>query len=155
MTPVWDGHTVTTDLETADDAEIGFRSQLAGDIFNADTEWRAQSFHFHVDSEHTIDGQRFDGEMQTVHTAKTEILNDFSHAVTGILFSVENYTADLTLAEVRIIDTFFDTMKFGDDPDDPTVDFIAIANMMELVDMNNRWVYQGSLTTPPCSTNVY
>ena len=26
---------------------------------------------------------------------------------------------------------------------------------MELLDFNNRWAYSGSITTPPCSTNVY
>jgi carbonic anhydrase len=26
---------------------------------------------------------------------------------------------------------------------------------MEMVDFNNRWVYKGSVTTPPCATYVY
>lgn len=26
---------------------------------------------------------------------------------------------------------------------------------MELLDMNNRWIYQGSKTSPPCETLVY
>jgi len=26
---------------------------------------------------------------------------------------------------------------------------------MMMVDFNNRWVYKGSVTTPPCATNVY
>jgi len=75
--------------------------------------------------------------------------------MTSVLFSVENYTAELTWAEERLIDTFFDTMKMGDDDADPSVDFIAIANMMELIDLNNRYVYRGSLTTPLCATDVY
>jgi len=56
LTPVWDGFTVTTDLETDADAEIGFRSQVAADIFETSTDWRASSFHFKSGSEHTIDG---------------------------------------------------------------------------------------------------
>ena len=26
---------------------------------------------------------------------------------------------------------------------------------MEMVDSRNRWVYKGSVTTPPCATTVY
>lgn len=26
---------------------------------------------------------------------------------------------------------------------------------MMMVDMNNRWIYKGSVTTPPCKQNVY
>jgi len=26
---------------------------------------------------------------------------------------------------------------------------------MNMADMNNRWIYKGSVTTPPCKTNVY
>lgn len=38
---------------------------------------------------------------------------------------------------------------------DPTVDLIAFKSLMEMVDLENRWTYKGSLTTPPCSTNLY
>jgi carbonic anhydrase len=32
---------------------------------------------------------------------------------------------------------------------------IELANMMKYADMNNRWSYKGSLTTPPCSKTVF
>jgi len=89
------------------------------------------------------------------HAPKDGVKNNYFAAMTAVLFSTDPALhAELTWAEERLIDTFFDTMKFGDDDADPSVDFIAIANMMELIDMNNRYVYRGSLTTPPCATDV-
>jgi len=34
------------------------------------------------------------------------------------------------------------------------VDLITFGNLMNLVDMKNRWMYAGGLTTPPCTTKV-
>lgn len=35
------------------------------------------------------------------------------------------------------------------------IDMALYGNLMQLVDNNNRWVYKGSVTTPPCATYVY
>tara|TARA_B110000285_G_C14846307_1_gene477765 strand:+ start:481 stop:663 length:183 start_codon:yes stop_codon:yes gene_type:complete len=51
--------------------------------------------------------------MHTVHTA-SETLNDIGYAAVGIMFSVEEFTADITDAEQRVIDTFFDSLKWSD-----------------------------------------
>jgi carbonic anhydrase len=32
---------------------------------------------------------------------------------------------------------------------------ILYGDLMEMVDSNNRWIYKGSVTTPPCATFVY
>jgi carbonic anhydrase len=66
----------------------------------------------------------------------------------------------LTEAEVEIIDTFFQSLQWdidlsADATVEPTVDLISYGNLMELLDMNNRWIYQGSMTIPPCETFVY
>ena len=37
----------------------------------------------------------------------------------------------------------------------PTVNMVAYGSLMEMADFNNRWVYKGSVTTPPCNINVY
>jgi hypothetical protein len=49
--------------------------------------------------------------MHTVHLAK-ETLNGIGYAAVGIMFSVESYTSDLTWAEQKVIDTFFDSLKW-------------------------------------------
>jgi len=86
--------------------------------------------------------------MITLHTPSEET-GDFLYGAIGVLFSVEDYTADLTYAETIIIDTFFTSLQWDyEDPAgadaDPVVDLVSYGNLMELVDMNNRWVYKGS-----------
>ena len=108
-------------------------------------------------------------EMQTYHYPTITEGNVLAGAI-GVLFSVSDTTVELTDAEVEIIDTFFqslqwDQVELAADADDlnpaadglanPVVDLVSYGNLMELVDMNNRWAYKGSVTTPPCSTFVY
>lgn len=49
--------------------------------------------------------------MQSLHTPLADGTNvDFTYAAIGVLFSVDDYTSDLTEAEVEIIDTFFQSL---------------------------------------------
>jgi carbonic anhydrase len=41
------------------------------------------------------------------------------------------------------------------DANGPVVDIVAYGSVMEMVDFKNRWVYKGSVTTPPCARFVY
>ena len=107
-----------------------FTSQLAEAVFGADTEFKAQQFHFHAGSELTVDGKRHDLEMHTVHYPTTTE-NGFIAAAMGIIFSVEDYTADLSASDQAIIDTFFDSLKWSDKTDEgPTVDMVTYGNLM-------------------------
>lgn len=45
----------------------GFESKISDEIFNSMAKWDATKFLLHVKSEHTIDGERFDLEIQILH----------------------------------------------------------------------------------------
>jgi carbonic anhydrase len=132
-----------------------FTSKIAEQIFGADNEFVGNQFHFHSGSEHTIDDKRFDLEMHTVHYPK-DVESGFIAAAVGIIFSVEDYTANLSWSEQALIDNFFDSLKWSDMSEEgPTVDLVTYGNLMQLVDTNSRYIYKGSVTTPPCATFVY
>ena len=42
-----------------------------------------------------------------------------------------------------------------DQTNDLTLKKIPFGKLMENINTNNRWVYKGSLTTPPCTTMIY
>lgn len=102
--------------------------------------------------------------MQTVHFNK-DTANDvhkMPDAAVGILFDTEKYNAKLTSAQTAIIDNFFDSLEFEKTADagvavDAAVKSttVAFANLMNVIDWNNRWVYKGSTTIPPCEGLVY
>ena len=146
-------------------------------LFGATDEYYAVQFHMHAGSEHTIDGVRHDLEMHTVHYSKdTSNPGDVIAAAVGIMFSVDKYTSDLSWAEQKLVDTFFDGLKWEkldgtltDKEGDTSgvdfnsaeathqwsVDMVTYGDLMQMVDSTNRWVYKGSVTTPPCATYVY
>ena len=114
----------------------------------------------HAGSEHTIDGERFDLEMHTVHLkagqdspALEDAGNGFIASAVGLIFSVDNYDRSVTDDEIEIIDKFFDSMQW--DESNPVVDEVTYGDLMMMANFNKRWVYKGSVTTPPCLTNVY
>jgi len=77
-------------------------------------------FHFHSQSEHTINNVRYDFEMHTVHLPGTENtyveggLNKeagYFGSVQGIIFDTKNYDESVTPEEVDIIDSFFESLQ--------------------------------------------
>lgn len=117
-------------------------------------------FHFHAGSEHTVDGVRHDLEMHTVHVPLSKDEREpgkaFNYAAMGIIFSASKYTAtNLKDWEIKIIDDFFESLEWNETLVNPMVPKVPYSELMTLVDTNNRWVYKGSVTTPPCATLVY
>lgn len=148
---MWVGDTTKTTLNAGGDN--GFTSELASSVYGSNKRFDAAQFHFHSGSEHTIDGQRFDFEMHTVHLAE-ETLENFGYAAFGIIFSVNDFTATPTEAEYKIIDDFFDSLDLSSQ-DDPVQSMVTYGDLMNMVDADNRYVYKGSVTTPPCGQSVY
>jgi hypothetical protein len=95
-------------------------------------------------------------EMHIVHLIEDSMKGDseFFASAFGIIFDTDRYTVDLDEEQREIIDDFFDSMDLDRD-DEPYVGYVPIGDLMNLVDSSNRWVYKGSLTTPPCTGNVY
>lgn len=90
--------------------------------------------------------------MHTVHLPE-QPRGGMKYAALGILFSVDDFTAKLTSEEELVIDSFFDSLEWEDT--NPVVPEVPFGDLMMLVDTANRWVYKGSVTTPPCDTLVY
>jgi len=71
------------------------------------------------------------------------------------MFDRNNYDK-VSDEEERIIDEFFDSLNLENDEDVFTSNaHIPFRNLMNIVDLSNRWVYKGGLTTPPCTRIVF
>jgi len=93
--------------------------------------------------------------MHTVHLPKN-VTGDMKYAAMGLFFSVENYTKEgVTEEMINTIDEFFDSLSFAEGSKSPIVPVVTYGKLMMMADMDNRWVYKGSVTTPPCDTFVY
>jgi hypothetical protein len=125
----------------------------------------AAQFHFHAKSEHTIDGKRYDMEMHIVHVAD-EGKGDpvpILYSALGFMFDVDDYDESITPDEQATINAFFDSFSFENIPefgkakkhvlnDNASVPLGDFVNLMKDA---GRWVYTGSLTTPPCTVGVF
>lgn len=63
----------------------------------------------------------------------------------------------ITAAEIAKIDNFFDSLNFGGPWHSKSTKIrqMAYGELFSVLDTKNRWVYKGSLTTPPCDHHVY
>lgn len=93
--------------------------------------------------------------MNTVHLPKN-VTGDMKYAAVGLFFSEANYTKEgVTDEMVNTIDEFFESLSFNDGSSSVVVPVVTYGKIMMMADMDNRWVYKGSVTTPPCDTFVY
>jgi hypothetical protein len=81
-----------------------------------------------------------------------------SLAVVGIIFDQKEYDKNVPDKTVEAIDKYFDSLMMHQVIAGDTyygVDEVALGELMAFIDTSNRWVYSGSLTTPPCYENLY
>jgi hypothetical protein len=83
--------------------------------------------------------------MHTVHYAPKDGNSRMIAAVIGIIFDTVRYDTSIPQKTIDLIDSFFDSLTL-DNLNDPTVAAIPFAKLMNSIDTNNRWVYNGSLT---------
>lgn len=100
-------------------------------------------------------GKHFDIELQIKHNAADwNTTENIKYAYVSLFFSVEEYNRDITEAQNSTVQRFFEHMKF-DDHDQPQVDQIGLGALLSIVDFEDRWIYKGSETFPPCQEYVY
>lgn len=121
--------------------------------------FKAAQFHFHAKSEHTIDNIQYDFEMHTVHLLDQQ-QDGFFAGVQGIIFDTKNYDPSVTKEQKKVINAFFDSLNLDKlDPDknlnEVAVGTVPYGQLMDMLQTDKRWVYSGSLTTPPCTEKVY
>jgi len=98
--------------------------------------------------------------MHTVHLpfsghGPLKLYDGYAAAAMGIMFSVKEPSRTFEDWEVKIIDDFFDSLLWTQTDSNPSVDKVSYGKIMMMFDMQNRWTYKGSVTTPPCATAVY
>jgi carbonic anhydrase len=103
-------------------------------------EYNLLQFHFHADSEHTLDGSYTDMEMHLVHQS-----DDGEYAVVGVMMNRG--------AENAAYAPVWDNMP-AEEGDPQTVSGVSV-NAADLLPADQSYYrYSGSFTTPPCTEGV-
>ena len=97
-------------------------------------------FHFHVPSEHTLNGQQYDGEMHLVHTNRLG-----ENLVIGVFLSKSSKAQASAFDDIA-----------GNAPITVASNTVSgTVNVTELLPAESLfYTYTGSLTTPPCTEGV-
>ena len=116
-----------------------------GDIVVGGITYSAIQFHFHLLSEHTVDGEHYHAEMHIVHASE-----DAGLLVIGLLFEVIATDDD---------NEFLKSIKFEQAPNRKSGGNVALDGDVDLnyfsdIFEGDYYRYKGSLTTPPCSETV-
>ncbi len=122
------GHTIQFEYET------GSQLQVNG------VAYELLQFHFHTVSEHTIDGVRYPMEVHLVH----KNLDTDALAVIGIMFKQGT--------ENPFLQSFMDDLPTAADEHFTSEQMVNISTI--LPNSRSYYLYDGSLTTPPCSEVV-
>jgi carbonic anhydrase len=112
--------------------------KINGTIFT----YKILNIHFHLNSEHTINGKNYDMEMHIVHeNTNTEDKNNL-HMLIAYIFEIDDDDDD---DEEK---SFLDSIGFN------TGEEVKNVNVQDIVKKEDVYYYKGSLTTPPCTEDV-
>lgn len=88
-----------------------------------------------------------------------------NYGVISILFNRTNYTESNHTTESKpIINSFFESLelvnlndfeKLEDVPLSKIVEEVKLGDLLNVVNMRRRWIYQGTTTMPPCQSITY
>jgi len=158
LLPKFDNLPVTSDLAIVNNGHAVQVNGNFGVLNLPDGAYDVLQFHVHMPSEHTVNGQNYDGEMHIV-TQKQGATGTDSLAVIGLLLQgarVKDISADFQSA-VEV--AFFRRLGFNNLP--LSGEQAVFAGGVDLVSTfatqlgGKYWHYTGSLTTPPCSETVH
>ncbi|KAK1631335.1 hypothetical protein QYE76_005650 [Lolium multiflorum] len=104
-----------------------------------------QQVHWHVPSEHTVNGTRFDMEMHMVHQDSSG-----ARAVISVLFSTKQ--AGHPSKTLTSMGPYFKRLAGKDNEDEDVKEPVDPSHWVD--ESSGYYRYEGSLTTPPCTEGV-
>lgn len=110
-------------------------------------EFELINFHFHLESEHAVDGEFSDMEMHIVHGNETTGVSVLTVFIEEGEFNEELAPVFDTIAEE------LETLEAGEEFPE-TVEFDAETELGDILPSDAGWYYNGSLTTPPFSEGL-
>lgn len=102
----WTGDTIKVPINKKGQSTNLFNSLYSKDRLGGSDIYNGLSFQFHAGSQHTIDGKRLDLEMTSMYEPN-EVIHGFKYGALSVMFSVNDYTARMSDADLAIIDRFF------------------------------------------------
>jgi carbonic anhydrase len=119
--------------------KVVFPESCSPSISFANVGYRLIQLHFHVGSEHTVDDVRFDGELHLVHQSEAGI------TVVGVFLDASQDVASIDLEVILEIYEGGAHRRLTNDAWNP---YSLVPSL------DTYFTYQGSLTTPPCSSGI-
>mmetsp|Transcript_39539 Transcript_39539/g.60385 ORF Transcript_39539/g.60385 Transcript_39539/m.60385 type:complete len:122 (+) Transcript_39539:440-805(+) len=108
--------------------------------------------------EHLIGGRAADVEFHLSHKFTAKNVNSMIRKVDiSIFFSVNEFDRSVSVEENATLSDFFDDMNLmGYDHSNLGIEtLLPLSDLMTTMDFDDRWIYQGSSTAPPCARLVY
>lgn len=121
--------------------------------------WEGMYFTWHSQSEHTVAGKRYALELQVYHEAaykREDVpISSVNTSVISVLFDSDPSAAEgFKDWEIKNIDDMLDSQMWTVTDRNPVVEENKVGDFLQGIDTRNRWVYDGSMTTPPCESAV-